>query len=508
MPASPSAIEGLGLAERAYQQALAYARERIQGRATGGRRRSSSYPDVRRMLLTMRAQIAAMRALAYWTAGFVDRSGAQPIPASATLRRRPGRAADARSSRPGRPTSRQEIASQAVQVHGGMGFIEETGAAQHYRDASILSIYEGTNGIQAMDLVGRKLDMAGGELPWRLIAELRAELPRLPAKLAPDLSRALDVLERTTRHLQASAPDDRAAGAAAYLRLLATSWARCCSPVVLRPQARKRVGTGPASPACSRAPSCPRRWRWSRGSWPAATPWTRRSWSASEPRSQAAPIGSHRRAFDQRGPGDPGRDDPGEVQPGCGKQLPKLRFGPLTPARADQHVDVVGGGTATRVRLIDARRIDALDDHEPRGRPHRPPAGPEKCGRPIVVPVVDDVLEDVGVGTGRHLHEEIAADDRAAVRPPAACSTGRARSTTGGRSNSVPASCGWASRMPTSSAPVPAHVDDAATVREVNRSRRPPPRSGRCDPPWRRRSWPHRPGARPCRRTAPGRTPG
>ena len=74
----------------------------------------------------------------------------------------------------------QEIASHGVQVHGGMGFIEETGAAQHYRDARILPIYEGTNGIQAMDLVGRKLDMAGGELPWRLIAELRAELPALP----------------------------------------------------------------------------------------------------------------------------------------------------------------------------------------------------------------------------------------------------------------------------------------------------------------------------------------
>ena len=86
----------------------------------------------------------------------------------------------------------------------------------------ILSIYEGTNGIQAMDLVGRKLDMADGALPWRLIAELRAELPTLPADAAPALAGGLDVLERTTRHLQASPPDDRAAGATAYLRLFAT----------------------------------------------------------------------------------------------------------------------------------------------------------------------------------------------------------------------------------------------------------------------------------------------
>ena len=117
----------------------------------------------------------------------------------------------------------QEIASTAVLVHGGAGYIEETGAAQHMRDARILAIYEGTNGIQAMDLVGRKLDLAGGALPWRLIAELRAELPTLPAALTPPLAEAIDVLDRTTRHLQASEPDDRAAGAAAYLRLFATT---------------------------------------------------------------------------------------------------------------------------------------------------------------------------------------------------------------------------------------------------------------------------------------------
>ena len=116
----------------------------------------------------------------------------------------------------------QEITANAILVHGGMGYVEETGAAQHFRDARILAIYEGTNGIQAMDLVGRKLDIAGGQSPWRLFGELREELPALPAELQSQLAMALGVAERTTRHLQTAEPDDRAAGASPYLRLLAT----------------------------------------------------------------------------------------------------------------------------------------------------------------------------------------------------------------------------------------------------------------------------------------------
>ena len=215
--------QGLGIAERAYQQALAYAHGRIQGSRAGTPVPIVEHPDVRRMLLTMRAQIAAMRALAYWTAG-VPRSQRAP-----SRRRRATALAGERVAfltplvKAWLTDLGYEIASQAVLVHGGVGYIEETGAAQHLRDARILAIYEGTNGIQAMDLVGRKLDMAGGALPWRLIAELRAELPTLPAALAPPLAEAVDVLERTTRHLQGSEPDDRAAGAAAYLRLFATT---------------------------------------------------------------------------------------------------------------------------------------------------------------------------------------------------------------------------------------------------------------------------------------------
>jgi 3-(methylthio)propanoyl-CoA dehydrogenase len=210
--------EGLGLAERAYQGALAYARERAQGRVGGRPVPIVEYPDVRRMLLTMRAQIAAMRALCYWTAGYVDRSYREPDAEARRLA----------SERVALLTPvvkawctdlAQEIAREGVQVHGGMGFVEETGAAQHYRDAKILSIYEGTNGVQAMDLVGRKLTMADGRLPWRLFEELRRDLGTAPAELAPGLGAALDALEAATRHLQGAGEEAKGAAAVPYLRL-------------------------------------------------------------------------------------------------------------------------------------------------------------------------------------------------------------------------------------------------------------------------------------------------
>jgi alkylation response protein AidB-like acyl-CoA dehydrogenase len=205
--------EGLGLAERAYQAALGYARERVQGR-----RRIIEYPDVRRMLLTMRAQVAAMRALCYWTGASVDRSYREPDPETRQLAA--GRVALLTPIVKAWCTDlAQGIAREAVQVYGGMGFIEETGVAQHYRDAKILSIYEGTNGIQAMDLVGRKLSIGNGELPWRLFGELRAELDSLAADLAPGLGAALDALEAATRHLQAADDEARGAASSSFLRL-------------------------------------------------------------------------------------------------------------------------------------------------------------------------------------------------------------------------------------------------------------------------------------------------
>ena len=214
--------QGLGVAERAFQQALTYARERVQGGRDGKPVPIIEHLDVRRMLLTMRAQIAAMRALAYWTAAWMDRSERHPEPAE----RQPAADRVALLTPMVKAWCTDlavEIASMGIQVHGGMGFIEETGAAQHLRDARILPIYEGTNGIQALDLVSRKLQLDGGELPWSLLNELRAEVAGVPDELAPPLHAALVTVERTTGWLQAAGPDDRAAGAAAYLRLFATT---------------------------------------------------------------------------------------------------------------------------------------------------------------------------------------------------------------------------------------------------------------------------------------------
>jgi len=226
-------LEGLALAERAYQDALAYARERVQGRRRDGGAEAPAriieHPDVRRMLLTMRSQIEAMRALAYTAAAALDRSLHEPDAAR-------------RAAAEGRlalliPLVKAwctdlgfEIASSALQVHGGMGYIEETGIAQYLRDARIAMIYEGTNGIQALDLVGRKLRMAEGGLPWALFAELEDDLAALGAAGDEDLRRplaaALDELEEATRWLQAghgNDPDAAAAGATPYLRMLATT---------------------------------------------------------------------------------------------------------------------------------------------------------------------------------------------------------------------------------------------------------------------------------------------
>jgi hypothetical protein len=181
------------------------------------------------MLLTMRSQIEAMRALAYGAAAALDRSLHEPDPAR-------------RAAAEGRlalliPLVKAwctdlgfEIASSALQVHGGMGYIEETGIAQHLRDARIAMIYEGTSGIQALDLVGRKLRMADGQLPWALFAELKDDLAELRAAEEEDLRRplaaALGELEEATRWLQAGHGNDAdagAAGATPYLRMLATT---------------------------------------------------------------------------------------------------------------------------------------------------------------------------------------------------------------------------------------------------------------------------------------------
>jgi acyl-CoA dehydrogenase len=227
------ALQGVAIAERATQQALAYARERKQGRAPGVETGSSpiiAHPDVKRMLLTMRALTRAARALSYATAVALDR--AQRSPDEAARKAAYERAslltpvAKAFSTDVG-----SEVASLGVQVHGGMGYIEETGAAQHYRDARIAQIYEGTNGIQAIDLVTRKLPLGGGATVRAYIGEIKRIVEAVNATNDPAfgwtgvrLQDATEALERATNWLLGSQRNDLTAalaGATPYLRLFA-----------------------------------------------------------------------------------------------------------------------------------------------------------------------------------------------------------------------------------------------------------------------------------------------
>ncbi|MDO9587355.1 MAG: acyl-CoA dehydrogenase [Brevundimonas sp.] len=175
-------VEGVGIAERAWQHALAYARDRRQGRSIWTGEANApiiDHPDVRRMLAVMKAKIAAARAICLSTGVAADL--AKHAATDEDRRRWKGREdlftpiAKAWSTDVG-----CEVASRGVQIHGGMGFIEETGAAQYYRDARIAPIYEGANGIQAMDLVGRKLSQDGGQSARDLIADMKATLARMP----------------------------------------------------------------------------------------------------------------------------------------------------------------------------------------------------------------------------------------------------------------------------------------------------------------------------------------
>ncbi|HEX5846048.1 MAG TPA: acyl-CoA dehydrogenase family protein [Rhodoplanes sp.] len=227
-------LQGVAIAERAYQQALAYAQERRQGRATGytGAAPIIAHPDVRRMLGRMKALTAAGRALAYFTAAAIDDAHASTE--EAARRRGEAHAGLLTPVFKGFATENGvEVASLGIQVHGGMGYIEETGAAQHWRDARIPPIYEGTNGIQAIDLVTRKVAPDGGAGMQALIEECRAMLKpvaSLPAEerlaLAPaaDLAAgALNDLVAATKWLAAAQrdPDARLYAATPYLRLAA-----------------------------------------------------------------------------------------------------------------------------------------------------------------------------------------------------------------------------------------------------------------------------------------------
>jgi 3-(methylthio)propanoyl-CoA dehydrogenase len=211
-------LEGVGLADRAFQSAAAYAAERVQGRRHGQPARLEEHPDIQRLLTGMAAEIGAMRALcltAFAAVDVAERHDDAAVRAAAA-----GRVALLTPVVKAWCTDRAvAIASDAMQVLGGMAFVEETGVAQFYRDARVLPIYEGTNGIQAIDLACRKLTLEDGSLPWQLFAEL-CEWPVEPA-LAPALDRARKALERATRTLQAMPVEARETVAVPYLELMA-----------------------------------------------------------------------------------------------------------------------------------------------------------------------------------------------------------------------------------------------------------------------------------------------
>ena len=224
-------LQGVAIAERAYQEARDFARARVQGHPLGvptdaGALAIIHHPDVRRMLLWMRAGTQAMRALAYYAVSLVE-----------------GDAAARRRAELLTPVVKAwcsdlavAIASTGIQVHGGMGYIEETGAAQYLRDARIAPIYEGTNGIQAGDLVGRKLRRDQGMAAAELFADIETTIAALDrphphlahlAGIGEELRRGLEALRAATSDLVVAAEDRAAAGAAPYLEIfgiVASGW--------------------------------------------------------------------------------------------------------------------------------------------------------------------------------------------------------------------------------------------------------------------------------------------
>jgi acyl-CoA dehydrogenase len=233
-------LEGVGIADRAYQQALAFAQERRQGRAIGSKGDGSdpiiAHPDIKRMLMQMRTLTAAARTICYATAVALDVS----VRAKDARVRTDAAARGALLTPIAKAFSSDignEVAYLGVQIHGGMGFIEETGAAQHSRDARITSIYEGTNGIQSIDLVTRKLAANNGASVFALIDELSGVATQVERCNDPafgttgtKLREALVALDRTSKWLLervTSKPNEALAGATPYLRLFGATLGGC-----------------------------------------------------------------------------------------------------------------------------------------------------------------------------------------------------------------------------------------------------------------------------------------
>ena len=226
-------VQGLAIAERAYQQACEFARVRVQGHPIGAAPGAEAlpiihHPDVRRMLLWMRAAIEAMRALAYYAAALIDRARRDP---DAKKRDEAQRRAELLI-----PVIKAwctdlavAVASTGIQVHGGMGYVEETGAAQHLRDARIGPIYEGTNGIQANDLVGRKLSRDHGAAAGALIEDMQNTVAAMErsrsaslASITGALRDGIAALAAATGYVAEAEATQAAAASVPYLTLLGT----------------------------------------------------------------------------------------------------------------------------------------------------------------------------------------------------------------------------------------------------------------------------------------------
>jgi alkylation response protein AidB-like acyl-CoA dehydrogenase len=252
-------LEGLSVAERAYQDALQYAQERKQGRAPGAPAGESSFiidhPDVRRMLLTMKATIEAMRAIVYVQAENIDIANHHPDP---DIREYRQHQVDLLT-----PIAKAwctdmgvEVTSLAIQIYGGMGFIEESGVPQHFRDARIMPIYEGTNGIQAIDLVARKLPLEGGGVVGEFLSQIAMLDPSLIrageelSGIRSNLAEALTTLADTTNWMLRHGSKDPGAalsGATPYLRmfsLVTAGWLMARS--ALAAKGHLSAGTGDA----------------------------------------------------------------------------------------------------------------------------------------------------------------------------------------------------------------------------------------------------------------------
>jgi hypothetical protein len=249
-------LQGLSLSSRSYQQALAWSRERLQGtRSDGSRYPIIEFPDVRRMLMLMKAGTEAMRALAYVAAAEIDRSRLAGDPAVAA--KHFARVELFTPIVKGWLTEMaQELTSYGIQIHGGMGFVEETGSAQFYRDARITTIYEGTTGIQGNDLVGRKTLANGGEVLADLLTDIEAVATDLSANadlsaLGAALTEGIEAARTARQWLLDHAGEDRNVAGAASVNFLMLLGYVCggwlMGQSALKASARLASGGGDAS---------------------------------------------------------------------------------------------------------------------------------------------------------------------------------------------------------------------------------------------------------------------